>query len=129
MKDFKRIERNADADLAADLADARGRMWENHKLWGHVEHCPDCRQNELAGVLGPDQNYWRSVVEAWEQMGLLHRTPDGGSYTLSLRTRLGQVVSGKYHNCGGLLEAPKAMLLEEVRCPLCARMSSFVVIG
>lgn len=129
LKEFKRIDRNTDADLVADLADARVRMWKNHRLWEHVERQPDCRQNELAGVLGPDQDYWRSVAEAWEQMGLLHRTPNGGSYTLSLRTRLGQVVPGKCHNCGGVLEAPKAMLLEDARCPLCDRMSVFVVMG
>lgn len=128
LRNCKRIDRNADADISADLAEARARLWRNHRLWEYVESRPECRQDELASALGPEQEYWRTVAEAWERLGLIVRVSAGRSYTLALRTRLGQVVIGKCAECGELLDAPKEALLEECTCAACGRNSLFVII-
>jgi uncharacterized OB-fold protein len=67
------------------------------------------------------------VAEAWERMGLVRRTPAGGSYRLALSTRTGQVVSGKCPACGHVADAPKAMFFEPMTCPACSINATFVI--
>jgi hypothetical protein len=126
LKKQKRIEKNTEADLGAKLERSVERMWQNHRLWSYLEASPDARQDQLRAVLGGDQDYWRSVVEAWEKMGLLERMRVGGSYQLSLATRMGQVFAGKCPKCGHSVEAPKSMLLEKANCPRCRSDVMFV---
>jgi hypothetical protein len=129
LAETKRIVRNSSTDVVDSLSEARSQIWDNHRLWNHLEQFPDCRQEELRRQLGGDQDYWRSVVEAWEKMGLVQRKPDGRSYRVGLATRLGQLVSGKCPLCGGIEKAPKAMFLESVRCPKCRSSVSFVILS
>ena len=104
-------------------------MWGNHSLWDHLERHPEARQDELRTVLGGDQETWRAVAERWEKMGLLRRTPEGGSYRLALITRMGQVVPGKCPTCGEVVEAPKSMFLEETTCPECTQSVQFTILS
>jgi hypothetical protein len=129
LGEYRRIERDTEADLAAKVAEARARMWDNHRLWEHLEANPQTRQDELRRVLGGDQDYWRSVAEAWETMGLLQRIPEGGSYRLALSTRMGEVIWAKCPGCGKVAEAPKAMVLEEIECPECNSLGLFVILS
>lgn len=127
LKAYKRIERDTEADMGQKLADARARMWANHRLWEYLETHPQARQDELRQRLGGEQEYWRSVAAGWEKMGLVAREPAQGSYRLCLSTRLGQIVRGKCPRCGHIVEAPKAMLFERTRCPDCKAEVSFVL--
>ncbi len=102
-------------------------MWDAHRMWNHLEGHPQTRQDELGRVLGGGQTQWRSTAEAWEKMGLLHRTPEGASYRLALSTRLGEVISAKCPSCGTVAEGPKAMFFEELPCPECHAAVSFVI--
>ncbi|HEV8605608.1 MAG TPA: hypothetical protein VGQ99_09595 [Tepidisphaeraceae bacterium] len=129
LGEYRRIERDTSADLAAKVAEARARMWNNHRLWGHLELHPETRQDELRQILGGEQEYWRSVIEAWEKMGLVRRTPERGSYRLALSTRMGEVVRGKCPKCAQVAEAPKAMLLDEVECKRCGGRVLFVLLA
>jgi hypothetical protein len=129
LKSRKRIERDTEADMAAKLRDARAKLWENHRLWSYLEDHPDARQDELRRVLGGDQDRWRWVAEAWERMGLVSRTPSGGSYRLALITRTGQVVRGKCPACGYVADAPKAMFFEPMTCPACSAEATFVILS
>jgi len=126
LKENRRIDRNTSESLADKLAAARRAMWDNHRLWEHIERKPGTRQNALRQDLGGEQDVWRAVVEAWEKMGLVRRSPEGGSYRLSLSTRLGEVVRAKCPACGEVAEAPKGMFLEETRCPDCSASVRFV---
>jgi hypothetical protein len=128
LKEYRRIERDVEADMGGKLAKARANLWENHRLWAHLETNGDVRQDELRRHLGGEQERWRAVSEAWEAMGLVHRRPEGGSYRVELSTRLGQVVKAKCPRCGKAQDAPKAMFLEELACPKCHRKVEFVLL-
>lgn len=128
LKDHRRIEKGTSDVLADKLTDARTLMWEAHRLWSHLEEHPQARQDRLRKDLGGDQDEWRGIVELWAEMGLVERTPDGGSYLLALATRMGEIVSAKCTNCGDTVEAPKAMLLAELGCPECEARVPFVIL-
>ncbi|MEX0742122.1 MAG: hypothetical protein WD079_04935 [Phycisphaeraceae bacterium] len=129
LKSSRRLEKNTSESLADKLADARERLWHNHRLWDHLEWHPEARQDELRQTLGGGQEYWRTVAEAWEAMALLVRQPAGRSYRLTLTTRMGALVPAKCSACGKTVEAPKAMLLEETACPHCATTTAFVFLA
>lgn len=129
LKNYRRIDKNTSESLADKLAKARVLMWDTHRLWDHLERNPETRQDGLRRVLGGDQDQWRSVANAWEKMGLLRRTPEGGSYRLALSTRMGELVSAKCPSCGGVVNAPKAMFLEKLACPECRTTVLFVILS
>lgn len=129
LKDARRVEKRTSDDLAEKIADARKLMWDAHRMWGHTEASPGTRQDQLRQQHGGDQDRWRGIAEKWERMGLLQRTPSGGSYELSLITRMGQIVSGKCSACGTITQAPKAMFLEDLTCPKCSQIADFVLLA
>lgn len=129
LKNCRRIEKNTSESLGDRHAKAKEMMWDAHRMWGHLEQHPEGRQDKLRRILGGDQDRWRSIAEAWDKMGLLHRTSEGGSYRLSLFTRMGEVVSGKCPSCGSVVRAPKAMFLEEEDCPECRATVVFVILS
>jgi endogenous inhibitor of DNA gyrase (YacG/DUF329 family) len=129
LKDCPRIEKNTSDNLAGQLGAARKLMWDAHRLWDHLERNPDSRQDELRRVLGGDQDQWRDMAENWERMGLLRRTPEGGTYRLALSARMGEIVAAKCPACGNIIEAPKGMCLEEVPCPECRATVLFVILS
>lgn len=128
LKDCRRIEKNTSQSLGDRLADARRLLRDAHRFWDHLEWHAEERQDDLRRILGGDQDQWRSMAESWEKMGILHRTPEGGSYRLKLRTRMGEVRSAKCPSCGEVAEAPKAMFLEELTCPDCGVKGLFVIL-
>jgi hypothetical protein len=121
----KRIHRKTSEDLPAKVDAARGRIRDNHRLWGHIQRNGDVRQDELRQTLGGDQNHWRDVAQAWAKMGLVSRAAVGNSYQLSLSTRMGEVVRAKCPSCGHIDQAPKGMFLEKIRCPQCREKRPF----
>lgn len=129
LGEYKRIDRHASDDIQSKVEQARARVWENHRLWSYIEHHPGAPQEGLQGELGGIQSYWRSVAEAWSRMGLLARTAAGRSYTLSLATRMGEVVPAKCPACGHVAESPKGMFLEQLTCPECRASVVFVLLA
>jgi hypothetical protein len=125
----KRIHRKTSEDLPAKVDAARGRVRDNHRLWGHIQRNGDVPQDELRQALGGDQNHWRDVAQAWTKMGLVSRTAIGSSYQLSLSTRMGEVVRAKCPSCGHIDQAPKGMFLEKIRCPQCRENVHFVLLA
>ncbi|MBI5367313.1 MAG: hypothetical protein HZA54_09770 [Planctomycetes bacterium] len=128
LRTQKRIDKNASDDLAARLGAARLRMWDGHRLWSHLEQQPGARQDELRRCLGGDQDAWRSLAEAWDRMGILERTPDGGSYRLDLATRLQAPAPAKCPCCGLVGRTTKSTLLEPLECPKCHSHVEFVLL-
>lgn len=128
LKEYRRIERDTTADIGDQLAQARARMRNAHRLWDYIEHHPDVRQAGLRAALGEQQQEWADIVTAWEKMGLLRRIPDGSTYRLALSTRMGELVSAKCPDCGELTQGPKAMFLDEVPCPHCRKRTLFVLL-
>jgi len=128
LKDCRRIEKNTSDSMGDKLTSARAFLRDAHRLWDHLEWNPGARQDELRRLLGGDQDRWRGMAEAWDRMGLLRREPEGGSYRLSLFTRMGEVVPAKCPACGNVFEAPKSMCLEEMACPECKASVLFVIL-
>lgn len=128
LENSKRIEKHTSADLGEQLRAARQRMWDNHRLWSYLEANSDARQDQLRMRLGGDQDYWRAIAEAWEQMGLLRRVPEGDSYRLLFTTRMDEVVKGKCSACGSVADAPKRTFLCRVTCNRCKEDALFVIV-
>lgn len=129
LEEFKRIERNTSDDMGEKLADARARMWANHKLWTHLEWHPESKQSDLRKALGGEQDYWREVVEVWERMGLVTRSAMDGGYLVSLITRTGAITKAKCSACGAVAEAPKAMFFDVLKCGSCKSRVAFVILS
>ncbi len=128
LKSQKRIDKNASDDLAARLEESRQRMWSAHQLWSHLEQHPGARQDELSKSLGGDQDAWRALAETWERMGVIARTPEGGSFRLLLRTRMHTLARAKCPSCGLVAKASKSRLLEPQSCPKCQKTSELVLL-
>ena len=127
LKSCKRIEKNTSVNLAKRLSETRGIVKKAHKLWNYLEYHPETRQNQLAKLLGGDQDQWRAMAETWEKMGLLSRQKKGNSYRLNIQTRMDAITQGKCSECGSIQEAPKAMFLETLTCPDCRNNTNFVI--
>lgn len=128
LKSRRRIDRDTEVDLSASVDQSRATMWEAHRLWNYLESVGRVRQSELRKNLGGEQEQWRSMAEMWEKIGLLRRTPDSGSYLLSLVTRLDEPTRGKCHECGVTGKAPKSKLLAPLKCPKCGATGYFVIL-
>ena len=129
LKSCKRIEKNTTISIANRLSGARKLMVQAHKFWNYLEHNLQARQDQLAKLLGGEQDQWRYIAESWEQIGLLTRQKEGKFYQLNLKTRMGAVTRGKCPKCGSYQEAPKAMLLEPTKCPDCSEKVYFVILS
>jgi len=128
LNNFRRIERDTSQDLHDKLDAARARMWNGHRLWNHLEQNPETRQDELRRILGGDQDLWRTVAEGWDAIGVLRRTPVGGSYRLAFVTKMDELVKAKCPSCGLIAEAAKATFLEPTVCSKCHTTSLFVIL-
>lgn len=126
LKTHRRIDKNTSADIAASLTEAKELMWDAHRMWDYLETRQGVRQDELRANLGGDQDRWRWIAETWERLGYLNRLPEGGSYRLTLATRLDEQVRGKCPTCGVVGKATKARLLEQIQCPKCRSNVYFV---
>lgn len=123
----KRIGRTVTEDPDEKLAAAREKLKDCHRLWTLFERSGAILQSDLRGLLGGDQDQWREVSMAWCAMGLALRDPEGSSYRVSLKTRMGQVVPAKCPACGKLSTAPKSMFFENTACPECGKSVRFVL--
>jgi len=129
LKNQRRIEKNASANLTNLRVKATELMWDLHRLWGHLEHNPGQRQDELGRTFGGDQDRWRGLAETWEKIGLLSRIPEGDSYRLSFSTRMDEPALAKCPSCAAVGKAHKSQFLNEVSCPKCHTVVSFVLLS
>lgn len=129
LKAKKRIDREASADLAALTQAARVRMMDCHQVWSLVEEQGSVLQAKLNDHLGGEQAYWRGLAERMEEVGVLKREFAGGTYWLTLRTRLEDVVEGVCPACGGKHRGVKEKMLEDGVCLACGGRVTMVMSG
>ncbi|MBI3836686.1 MAG: hypothetical protein HY288_01965 [Planctomycetia bacterium] len=129
LKSQRRIEKNASGDLAINLSKARTLMWDAHRLWEYLEHNSESRQDDLYHDLGGDHERWQGIAAVWESVGILCRSPDGGSHRLALYTQMNESALGKCSNCGTVGKAPKAKFLVEINCPKCRTRTFFIILA
>jgi hypothetical protein len=128
LKAEKSVDRFASDDLAARLSRARERLRIAFRLWTHIEHNPEARQDELRRLMGGDQDEWRDIAERWEKMGLVRRSPSMGSYTLRLTTELDATTYAKCHCCGAVVRSTRLDLLQSRDCTGCSQVSEFCIL-
>ena len=125
----KRIDKNTSADLSTSLQKAFVRMNAAHRLWDYIEREVHVRQDRLRATLQGDQDEWRWIAEQWQNIGLIRRHPDGGSYILSLVTRMEDEVRAKCSSCGVVARAAKGRFWEQISCPKCKDTAYFVILS
>jgi hypothetical protein len=129
LKSQKRIDKNTAADFVQEVDDAFSLMWDAHRLWEFIEAEREVAQDKLRLNLGGDQDRWRWIAESWEQMGIIRRVPERGSYRISFVTNLTAVVRGKCSECGVVGKAPKGRFLERITCPKCGASATFAILA
>jgi len=129
LDEYRRIERDTSHDMGAKLTAARHQTWENYRLWNHIEAEGSVRQSELRGAFGGDQTDWRDVVEQWVSMGVLSRVSEGGSYRVTITTRMESPADGKCPGCAAVVNASKSELIGRFRCPKCGRLGPAVLLS
>jgi hypothetical protein len=129
LKAQKRIDKNTAADFAQEVDNAFALLWDAHRLWGFLETEREVAQDKLRLNLGGDQDRWRSIAETWEQMGVIRRVPERGSYRISFVTNLTAAARGKCSNCGAVGKASIVLFLEDIHCPRCNATSTFVILA
>lgn len=128
LKGDRSIDRNASDDLAARLAEARGKLQDVLRLWRLVETEVGIMQSELRTRLGGEQERWRGLAEQLDRVGIIIRVPHGGSYRLWLATLMDAMVNGRCPSCGVVVRGRKSAMLEEQSCPKCGGRVTFVII-
>ncbi|HET6329093.1 MAG TPA: hypothetical protein VFG04_30700 [Planctomycetaceae bacterium] len=129
LKGQKRIAKHADINFEHGLAKARAVMWDAHRLWNQIELRREVRQDKLRTEFGGDQDQWRALAEAWQEIGLIVRVPADSSYRLSFTTDMSEATTARCPTCGAVAKAPKAKFLEKRHCPKCGAAVSFVLLG
>ena len=118
LKEQRRIDKQASADLAGKLAAARARMWEAHRVWNALEST-----SSITFDLGPKQ---RTVAKFWAAIGVCKRSPDGNTRLLFDADRHVRI---KCSSCGATGKARLAKVLEQVSCPRCKHTVPFALLG
>jgi hypothetical protein len=129
LKSQRRIAKHVSANLEDGVARARAAMWDAHRLWNQIESRSEVRQDKLRAELGGDQDRWRALADAWQEIGLISRMSDSGSYRLSLSTNMNEAALARCPACAAVAKAPKARFLEERHCPKCGATVSFVLLA
>lgn len=127
LKAKKRIDKQASADLGALARAARTRMLDYHRVWSTVEEQGSLLQAHLNDHLGGDQTYWRKLAERLEEVGAVKREFAGGTYYLSLRTNLEEVVEGICPRCEQRHRGVKEKMLEGGECLGCGETVTLVM--
>ncbi len=129
LKSCRRIERETNTDINAQLMAARRMLWDAHRLWSHLEQNPECREIDLESATSVPSERSRRILAAWREIGLIRRTSDGDTFRVNFATRMAELVRGKCSHCGQCTEAPKAIFLSPLSCPSCDERAWFVILA
>jgi hypothetical protein len=129
LKSQKRIDKNAEADLAKDLELSRAQLRIAHQLWDQLETHPVVTQEQLEQATRTTASNVGAVIHGWQQMGAVIASANGNIRQYSLTTRMGDAVPTKCISCGATGKAPKMNLLDEITCPRCRSSSFFLILA
>lgn len=119
LKQQRRIDKQASADLAGKLTDARARMWEAHRAWGAM----DSQSTNAANGFTPTN---QKLTAFWVTTGACVQSPGGAPRLAFDGDRLVRV---KCSSCGATGKAKFVRVLADVLCPRCKTSAPFVVLG
>jgi hypothetical protein len=126
LKEQRRIDKQASADLAGKLAEARARMWEAHRVYAFLEAVPGMSEKRLRETFAKDSARIQGLVAVWETTGLVRRDSDDIESEIELRTTLQMPVQAKCSACGQVRIAPRGNLLSFAHCARCEGLVVFV---
>jgi hypothetical protein len=104
---------------------ARNREQLAHAIWNHLERQPGARQRDIRTELGVIQEYAVEIVELWEDLGVIEREPDDGTYRLFFRTQLDKEMDGVCQNCGVRGKGRKEAFLKPGACLKCGTLGYY----
>ena len=114
-----RVLAQSEKNFLDSIEAARKREQLAHRLWNHLERHPGMLQSDIRTELGVIQEEAVSIVELWENLGILDRQPEDRSYRLYFRTRLDTEVAGLCPNCGVRGKGRKELFFRSVACQKC----------
>lgn len=88
-------------------------------LWNHLIGHPGFLQRNLSRELGLSQEVAVSILEVWEEFGIVARRKESNTYILTLRSRLDAVTLGKCSTCGVRGKGRKEHFLRRMTCKKC----------
>lgn len=128
LKSRRYIEKYTSQCLADKIEQAMRTLWKVHSLWGLIEANPDIDERDLLSQLKGRKEGWIPLLENLARLRLIRREKNQDSFSVSLATRLGQLCRAKCRACGGIVTAPKAALLDRLRCVECDTVNDFVIL-
>lgn len=129
LKEQRRIDKQASADLAAKLGEARARMWEAHGVYALLEATPGMSERRLCEIARVDGERIQRLMSLWESIGLLSRASASVECEIDFRSILRTPVQAKCFTCGHERVAPRGDLLSLSDCPRCETLVVFVWTG
>jgi len=122
------LEKNTEANLSEQVSVAREEVVMAARVWGHVRSDGETRQRRLATELGGDQGRHRSLVEKWDQLGVVKRVGESQSYRVVLDDHLDRTSLARCSACGAKVRGPMRSFLEFLSCPRCSQEVAFVIL-
>lgn len=98
---------------------ARKREQLAHLLWNHLERQPGALQHDLHTTLGVIQGDAVEIIDFWEELGIIDRHPNRGSYRIYFSTQLESEMEGLCQACGVRGKGRKELFLRPVTCRKC----------
>jgi ribosomal protein S27AE len=129
LKGKRRILQAASSELAADIEEARARMWRAHAIWDQLERQEKCKLNTLRLAFSGTDEQWTTIIRTWELMGVVASFSTNGIAFLKLATRMDELVVARCPNCGVNARLAKSVLLSAVQCGKCRKSEMFVQIS
>ena len=114
-----RVLAQSGKDFLDSIENARKRIQVAHRLWNHLERHPGILQRDISTELGAAQEDVFNIVFLWEELGILDRQSEDGTYRVYFRTRLDSEVAGSCPNCGVCGKGRKALFFRSIACQKC----------
>jgi hypothetical protein len=114
-----RVLSQSEKNFLDSIEAARKREQLAHRLWNHLECHPGVFQRDIRTQLGVVQEDAVTIVELWDELGIVDRHPEDRSYRLYFRTRLDAEVRGLCPNCGVHGVGRKELFFRSVACQKC----------
>ena len=106
-------------DYLCSIEGARKREQLAYSLWNHLEEKPGMLHCDIGAKLMAAPEDVEEIVELWEDLGVIVRRPEDGTFRLYFRTRLNAEVEGLCLNCGARGKGRKELFYKPAMCQKC----------
>ena len=89
------------------------------ELWNHLDKVPGSLQQDIGKRLGVSQQTAVTIVDVWEELGVIRRDEENRGGGLHLQSRLDASVEGICPACGVRGKGPKSAFWKRIDCQRC----------